>query len=392
MKNPWRRLLDLSPETEIWWDSSPLVWPNFKESYAKKLSAEDKQWFEDETESMYFDANPDKWLYAGCTTNPPLSWNVLKTRKEEWAKIITEKRKAYKGKSQYGLFLEVYFEVVKRGAEKLLPQFEASNGKLGHVSGQVDPQLLRNTPGMIEMAEKLADLSPNIMIKVPGSTQGMPVFKHLASKGIATNGTAIFAVSQILTVGQMIKEGRKIHLEQGGTPRHGWRAVCTQMSGRLEDSGAFRGVINKQNLNINPLELRYASEAVIKKCAKIFVERDMPIKMLQCSSRLHKKPNGELFYPHIEMFAGGPLVYTVPPSVIGDVMMYYKDREITNGWDHQVPSEMIEKLSQVDFFVRSLAEDGYDVEEFNEIPALLENEAEFVGAAKEMIAYVGSFI
>ncbi len=392
MKNPWRRLLDLSPDTEIWWDSSPLVWPNFRESYAQKMSPDEKQWFIEETASMYFDAEPGEWLFSGCTTNPPLSWNVLKTRKEEWDKIIAEKRKAYTGKSKYGLFLEVYFEVVKRGAEKLLPQFEDSDGKLGHVSGQIDPQLNKNVSGMIEMGEKLADLSPNVMVKVPGSTQGMPVFKHLASKGIATNGTAIFTTSQIMTVGQMIKEGRKMHLDQGGTPRHGWRAVCTHMAGRLEDSGASRGVINKQNLNINPLELRYVSEAIIKNCAQMFVERDMPIKMLQCSSRLHKAPNGDYFYPHIEMYAGGPMVYTVPPTVIGDVMRFYKDREIVNGWDREVPEEKLEKLRQVDFFTRALDEDGYDVEEFNEIPAYIENENEFVDAAKEMIAYVGSFI
>ena len=32
------------------------------------------------------------------------------------------------------------------------------------------------------------------------------------------------------------------------------------MAGRLEDSKAFRGVIDKDNLNINALELRAASE------------------------------------------------------------------------------------------------------------------------------------
>ena len=392
MDNTWRRLLALNPETEIWWDSSPLVWPNFRKDYPKSFSEAEKKWFETETASMFFDAPPDNWLFAGCTTNPPLSWNVLKTRKEEWAKIIAEKRKAYKGKSKHGLFLNVYFEVVKRGAEKFLPLFEATDGKLGHISGQVDPQQFRNESAMKEMAEELADLSPNVMIKVPGSTQGMPVFKHLASKGIATNGTAIFTVSQIMTVAKMIGEGRKIHLKESSKPRFGWRAICTQMSGRLEDSGAFRGVINKQNLDINPLELRHASEAVIKKCAGLFVERDLPIKMLQCSSRLHRKPNGDWYYPHIEMFAGGPLVYTVPPDVIGDVMFYYRDREIKPGWDREVPPEMIEKLSQVEYFRRSYDENGYDIEEFNELPSLLENEAEFVGAAKEMIQYVGGFL
>jgi len=392
MENPLRRLLALNPDTEIWWDSSPLVWPNFRKDYPKSRSEAEKKWFEEETASMFFDAPPDNWIFSGCTTNPPLSWNVLKTRKEEWDKIIVEKRKAYTGKSKYGLFLNVYFEVVKRGGEKLLPIFELSNGKLGHISGQIDPQLFRNELAMKEMGEEISDLSPNVMIKVPGSTQGMPVFKHLASKGIATNGTAVFTVPQIMTVAKMVGEGRKIHLQQSSKPRFGWRAVCTQMSGRLEDSGAFRGVVNKQNLDISPLELRYASEAVIKKCAGLFVERDLPIKMLQCSSRLHRKSNGDWYYPHIEMFAGGPLVLTIPPKVIGDVMFYYKDREIKSAWEREVPREMIEKLSQVEYFRRSYDENGYDIEEFNEIPSLLENEAEFVGAAKEMIQYVGSFL
>ena len=101
---------------------------------------------------------------------------------------------------------------------------------------------------------------------------------------------------------------------------------------------------------------------------------------------------GECFYPHIEMFAGGPIVYTVPPDVIGDVMIHYRDREFTNGWNRTVPPEIIEKLSQVEYFHRAYDENGYDIEEFNEIPSYTENEAEFVGAAKEMIEYCGTFV
>ncbi len=97
MENPWRRLKALNPETEIWWDSSPLVWPNFKEDYAKKVSDADQTWFKRETDDMFFDSPVDSWIFSGCTTNPPLSWNVLKGRKAEWDVIIAEKRKAYKG-------------------------------------------------------------------------------------------------------------------------------------------------------------------------------------------------------------------------------------------------------------------------------------------------------
>jgi len=257
MENAWRRLCALNPETEIWWDSSPLVWHHFRENFMNSgtLSETDKKWFKEETESMFFDAPAKGWIFSGCTTNPPLSWKVLKTFPEEWNKIIREKRKAYKGRSKYGLYRMVYFEVVKRGAEKFLPLFEATDGKLGHISGQVEPGLIRNTPGMCEMAEEIAALSPNIMIKIPGSTQGMPVYRYLASKGIATNATLVYTVPQIMTVAKMVDEGRKIHLAENKKPRHGWRAVCTHMSGRFDDTKTLRGYINEKNYDISPLEL-----------------------------------------------------------------------------------------------------------------------------------------
>ncbi len=392
MENPWRRLKALNPETEIWWDSSPLVWPNFKEDYARRVPEKDREWFKRETDDMFFDAPLDRWIFEGCTTNPPLSWNVLKNRKAEWDQIIREKRKAYKGKSVYGFFLQVYYEVVKRGAEKFLPLFEASNGKLGHLSGQVEPGLIRNESGMKEMAETLADLAPNVMIKVPGSAQGMEVIRHLASRGISTNATLVYTVPQILTVARMVDEGRKIHLAENKTPRFGWRAVCTHMSGRFDDSKALRGIIEQDNLDISPLELRCAAISVVKKSAALIEERGYPCKVLDCSHRLHRNFEGGWFYPHIDMLAGGPIVFTIPPQLMGDYMVFYKDREITDGWNAPVPGCSLEKLSQVDYFRRAYDEDGFDVEEFSEIPTLLETEAEFNNAAKEMIAYCGSFL
>ena len=70
--------------------------------------------------------------------------------------------------------------------------------QIGHISGQVDMQQMRNEAAMKENAEEISALSPNVMVKIPGSTQGIPVFKHLASKGIATNATCVFTVPQIM--------------------------------------------------------------------------------------------------------------------------------------------------------------------------------------------------
>jgi len=231
-----------------------------------------------------------------------------------------------------------------------------------------------------------------VMIKIPGSTAGIPIFKYLAAKGVATNATAIFALSQIMRVAENVAEGRKIHLAENKTPRHGWRAVCTHMNGRLEDSKAFRGVINSQNLNINPFELRVASEVVVKKAAQLFEERDLPIKILTCSARKHKNQAGEIVYPHIDMFAGGNLVYTVPPAVIGDVLVHYRNREIKPMWNDAPDAAIVEKLSQVDYYNKSVDEHGFANEQFDEITSMVENMDSFQGAFREMINYVGSFL
>ena len=391
LENVWRRIQAINPDTEIWWDSSPLVWPNFVNDYVKGLPKEDQKWFLDEVNSMFLDAPVKDWAFKGCTTNPPLSWAVLQKRTDEWVEIIKEKRKSYKGRSQYGLFREVYKEVVKRGAEAFLPLFEASNGKLGHISGQVDPNLIKNEAAMKEMADELSELGPNVMIKIPASTSGIPVFKYLASKGVATNATTCFCVPQIMAVANAVTEGITEH-RKNGKERHGWRAVITQMSGRFEDSAALRGYINKNNMDISPLELREASMAVMKRSIKLMEERKQPLKMLMCSARKHIDFEGNVFYPHVDMFAGAPMVFTCPPAMIGDVLYHYRNREVPNGWARDVNKETLNKLMQVPYFVNGYEEDGFAIEQFNEITSLKENAAVFSQATNDMIDFVGKFV
>ena len=164
------------------------------------------------------------------------------------------------------------------------------------------------------------------------------------------------------------------------------------MSGRLEDSAAFRGYINKNNMDISPLELRVASEAVVKKTAALLDERKQPLKILQCSARKHIDVDGSVFYPHMEMFAGGPIVYTVPPTVVGDFMYHYRDRDIKAKWNDAPDAATMKKLMQVPYFVKCFEEDGYAIEQFDEITSLKENAAVFSAATNEMIDFVGKFV
>jgi hypothetical protein len=85
-------------------------------------------------------------------------------------------------------------------------------------------------------------------------------------------------------------------------------------------------------------------------------------------------------------------VYAIPPAVFAHVLTYYRNRELKPRWNDEVPQETINRLNQVPYFRLAASEDGYDVEQFTEIPSLLENEKEFVGATREMIEYMGAFL
>lgn len=67
------------------------------------------------------------------------------------------------------------------------------------VKGPVSAEVLStDMKGMIEEAEQLVQLHPNIVIKIPMIKEGIKTIKYLSSKGIHTNCTLIFSAGQAL--------------------------------------------------------------------------------------------------------------------------------------------------------------------------------------------------
>lgn len=70
---------------------------------------------------------------------------------------------------------------------------------LGIVDGPVSAEVIsRDARGMIEEGERLAQLSENVTIKIPMTTEGLKAVHHFAKKGIKTNVTLIFSANQAL--------------------------------------------------------------------------------------------------------------------------------------------------------------------------------------------------
>ena len=73
--------------------------------------------------------------------------------------------------------------------------YDSTRQRDGYVSLEVSPYLARDTQGTLNEARRLwkAVARPNIMIKVPGTTEGIPAFQQLISEGINVNVTLLFS-------------------------------------------------------------------------------------------------------------------------------------------------------------------------------------------------------
>ncbi len=84
---------------------------------------------------------------------------------------------------------------IQDAADILTPVYQASKKHDGYVSLEVSPYLANDTEGTLDEARRLwkAVARENVMIKVPGTPEGIPAFRQLICEGINVNVTLLFA-------------------------------------------------------------------------------------------------------------------------------------------------------------------------------------------------------
>jgi len=107
---------------------------------------------------------------------------------------------------------------IQAAADALRGVYDQSNARDGYVSLEVSPYLARKTQETIEEARRLWKSvdRPNVMIKVPGTTEGIPAFQQLISEGININVTLLFAQDVYEEVAAAYIAGLEQHAARGG--------------------------------------------------------------------------------------------------------------------------------------------------------------------------------
>ena len=94
-----------------------------------------------------------------------------------------------------GKYEQIAIRDIQDAADALRPVYEDSNFRDGYVSLEVSPYLARKTQETIAEARRLWKTvqRENVMIKVPGTAEGLPAIRQLIGEGINVNVTLLFA-------------------------------------------------------------------------------------------------------------------------------------------------------------------------------------------------------
>jgi transaldolase len=157
---------------------------------------------------------------TGLTSNPAIFEKAISSGVEYDAAIQKLKSEG-KLAGPKDLYERLAIQDIRDAADLLMPVYEATSTRDGYVSLEVSPHLAADTEGTIEEARRLwkAVDRPNLMVKVPGTPEGVPAIKHLASEGINVNVTLLFSQEAYEAVARAWIDGLEIFSKRGGDLR-----------------------------------------------------------------------------------------------------------------------------------------------------------------------------
>ena len=174
-----------------------------------------------------------EWGVRGVTSNPTIFDKAISssTYDAQIAQLKSQKL------SPDQVFEEIEVADIAEAADLLLPIFKESNGIDGFVSIEVSPLLASDTKGTVEEAKRLYSKlnRPNIMVKVPGTKEGIPAVRELLEEGINVNITLLFSVENYRDVALAYCDGLRARKKQG-KPIDGIRSVASFFVSRVDSA------------------------------------------------------------------------------------------------------------------------------------------------------------
>jgi transaldolase len=159
----------------------------------------------------------DELSVTGLTSNPTIFEQAIKGSAAYDAVID---RLAARGMGGEELFFELALQDLTRAADLFRPTYDRTGGVDGWVSLEVSPLLAYDTAGTIAAAKSLFAKAgrPNLMIKIPGTREGLPAIEETIFAGIPVNVTLLFSREHYLAAAEAFLRGIERRVDAGLRP------------------------------------------------------------------------------------------------------------------------------------------------------------------------------
>lgn len=150
----------------------------------------------------------------GLTSNPAIFEKAIKGNKIYDADIEAGIRA---GKPLLELYESLIFDDIRNACDIFLPVYEESGGLDGYVSIEVPPNIANDTEKTIQEARRYYKEigRPNVMIKIPGTSAGLPAVEAVIADGINVNVTLLFSVQSYVNTAWAYIRGLEKRVEKG---------------------------------------------------------------------------------------------------------------------------------------------------------------------------------
>jgi len=227
----------------------------------------------------------------------------------------------------------------------------------------------------VRQAEDFDAIAPNMIVKIPATSAGIPAIEEATYRGISINATVSFTLPQCIAVAEAIERGLQ-RREGEGKEIATMGPVCTIMVGRLDDW--LKAVAEKESITIDPGYLEWAGVAVFKTAYRLFRERGYRTRLLSAAFRNHM---------HWSELIGGDVVISPPYSWqlrfnASDIAVRSR---IDEPLDPLIVSELTRKFAE---FRRASEPNGLTLEEFDTFGATRRTLRQFIAACYDLNAIV----
>ncbi|MDX6655705.1 MAG: transaldolase / glucose-6-phosphate isomerase, partial [Solirubrobacteraceae bacterium] len=152
---------------------------------------------------------------------------------------------AREGADARSIYQAIAIQDVQEAADVLRPVYDETDAYDGYVSLEVDPDLAFDTQRTMEQAREYWGRvdRPNLMIKIPGTDEGLPAIEQMIYEGLNINVTLLFKVEQYMRVSEAFIKGlERRHAEGRSLDVHSVASffvsrVDTEVDKRLEAMG-----------------------------------------------------------------------------------------------------------------------------------------------------------